>query len=630
MKLSIVIPYYNAEPYTSELLDVLAPQMTDEIEVIVVDDGSKVPFKTSYKWVQVVRTKNGGVSTARNKGLDLAKGDYLQFIDADDMVPNYFIQELFQKIDEEDPDVIEYSWKSLNQEGWQINHVLRSLNDRLPNPSVCTRCFKRSFIGDVRFNVTKDATEDEDFARKMGYLKGGSYKRAIISRYMYFYRTAVTNSKFKRFKKGLMKTKRIVYYYPHVTSDMTWLLDEAKEADKINEVWIMTNQNDIPELQRYCQITRPVRMWAHETRGEHNNYVDIIRPPLKTQVVIYRSTINKVGGINTFILNFCQLMSDKYDITILVNHCDPQRQMQMSKTNRVIVSKETQIVCDTLMIMSLLDPIPENVVYDKLIRMCHCCKSVYVPNVNLACDEMVFVSEVARKSFNYTEGVVIHNPYVLKEDKPLVLVSATRIPAPDKGANENRMRRLAQMLNEADIPFVWFNFSDGQMKDPPRNFYNMESTQHIEWFISMATYIVQLSDVESWSYSLIESLCNGKPVLCTEFDSIKEIGIEDGKHGYVIPFDMNFDVRKILNVPEVSFTFDNEPIIKQWMELLGEPKPFVKYIPSKKVLVEVTFPYHDIELGQDLKKDTRLMMSEERARYLEHDHPYHVVRIIGG
>lgn len=629
-KLSIIIPYYNAEPFTSELLDALAPQITDEVEVIIVDDGSKVPFKTSYKWVQVVRQKNGGVSIARNKGLDLAKGDYIQFIDADDMVPAYFIEVLFRKIDEEEPDVIEYSWKSLNREGQQINHVLRSLNDRLPNPSVCTRCFKRAFIGDVRFNEIKDATEDEDFSRKIGYLKNGSYKRAITTQYMYFYRTAVVNSKFKRFKKGLMNTKRIVYYYRHVTADMEWLLDEAKEADKINEVWIMTSQNDIPELQRYCQITKPVRMWAHEVRGEQNAYVDIIKPPLKTQVVIYRSTINKVGGINTFILNFCELMSDKYDITILADHCEPERLLQFSRKNRVIASKDVEIACDTLLIMSVLDPIPQNVVYKKLIRMCHACKSSYVTTLPMGCDEMVFVSETARRTFDTNEGMVIHNPYVLKEDKPLILVSATRIPAPDKGQNVERMKRLANMLNDADIPFVWFNFSDGKMQDPPRNFCNMESTQHIEWFISMATYVVQLSDVESWSYSLIEALCNGKPVLCTPFDSIKEIGIEDGKHGYVLPFDMDFDVRKILDVPEVSFTFDNKPIMKQWEKLLGKPKQFKKYEPSKMVLVEVTYPYHDIEMGIDFKAGNKVMMSTERAHYLQFEHPYHVVKLIGG
>ena len=49
MKLSIIIPAFNAEPYISELLNRLMPQVTKDVEVIVVDDGSKQPFKTTFK-----------------------------------------------------------------------------------------------------------------------------------------------------------------------------------------------------------------------------------------------------------------------------------------------------------------------------------------------------------------------------------------------------------------------------------------------------------------------------------------------------------------------------------------------------------------------------------------------------
>ena len=76
MKLSIIIPYYNVPEYTAELLDRLAPQITPEVEVILVDDGSREPFKTDYKWCKVVRQVNHGVSHARNKGLSMAKGEY--------------------------------------------------------------------------------------------------------------------------------------------------------------------------------------------------------------------------------------------------------------------------------------------------------------------------------------------------------------------------------------------------------------------------------------------------------------------------------------------------------------------------------------------------------------------------
>ncbi|MBP5414285.1 MAG: glycosyltransferase family 2 protein, partial [Lachnospiraceae bacterium] len=96
MKLSIIIPYYNAKEYTDELLDVLATQMTAEIECLLVDDGSEKPFKTKYKWCKVFRKENGGCSTARNVGLDNATGEYISFIDADDLVPEYFVRKLLE------------------------------------------------------------------------------------------------------------------------------------------------------------------------------------------------------------------------------------------------------------------------------------------------------------------------------------------------------------------------------------------------------------------------------------------------------------------------------------------------------------------------------------------------------
>ena len=156
-KLSIIIPYYNAEPYTSELLKVLAPQITEEVEVILVDDGSKKPFRTNQPFVKVIRQQNRGCSHARNVGIDKAKGDYISFIDADDLVSRFFVSKVLEKTKDE-PDVIEMSWKSLTSNGWNLTAKLNSQEDRLTNPSVCTRVFKRSFIGDVRFNEKKDST----------------------------------------------------------------------------------------------------------------------------------------------------------------------------------------------------------------------------------------------------------------------------------------------------------------------------------------------------------------------------------------------------------------------------------------------------------------------------------------
>ncbi len=110
MRLSIIIPYYNTEKYTPELLNVLAPQITSEVECIVVDDGSLVPFSTPHHWVRIFRKPNGGAASARNMGIDVSAGEYLTFIDSDDMVPNYYVSKILSKIDETHADVIDLSF----------------------------------------------------------------------------------------------------------------------------------------------------------------------------------------------------------------------------------------------------------------------------------------------------------------------------------------------------------------------------------------------------------------------------------------------------------------------------------------------------------------------------------------
>ena len=72
-KILIVIPAYNAEPYVYKLLERIHPQITDDVEVILIDDGSKVPVKADYEWLKIIRQKNGGISKARNKGLKESK-----------------------------------------------------------------------------------------------------------------------------------------------------------------------------------------------------------------------------------------------------------------------------------------------------------------------------------------------------------------------------------------------------------------------------------------------------------------------------------------------------------------------------------------------------------------------------
>ena len=629
-KLSIIIPVYNAEPYLGELVACLQDQIpTDKsVEVLIIDDGSSQPVTYKAKWLKVIRQDNQGVSVARNVGIDKAKGDYISFIDADDLVPDYFIKKIMEKTKDE-PDVIELSWRSLTKDNWNIDQRLRSESDRLSNPSVCTRVFKKSYIGDVRFNPQKDSTEDEDFCRKMGYLDpDGQFKRAVITDYMYFYRDTVSMSKTKRYAAGLMKTKRVVYYYEHVTTDMTWLLDEVKKEDEVNEVFVMTKQNDIPELRRYCQITKPCQAWGHIIRGEHYEGLTLRQPPVRTQVIIYRKHIPMVGGLFTFTVNFINAMMEYYDITVVCEDIKNERLMQLIPKVRVITGRDQKhIYCDSLIMLSFLDPLPKNIHADKVIRMCHACKTDPSWKIPQDYDELYYVSQAAADSFDDPDGKVIHNINVQKAKDTMILVSAIRLPAPDKGDIEQRMRTLADMLNAADIPFIWLNFSSGGIQNPPKHFYNMGVTFDMPSILKMATYSVLLSDSECWPYAALESLMTKTPVICTPFESAFEMGIKDGVNGYVVPYDMDFDVTKLLDVPVVNYDYDNDAIIKQWRSVLGNTKPRRDYDPGAMVRVKVTQNYYDVVREEEMRKGQEAIMTKQRA---DHVMEAGYVEIIGG
>ena len=99
--ISVIIPVYNAEMYLAELLTDIVNQTYQELEIIIINDGSTdhsleiiKEFEKRDKRIKIVSVQNGGVSKARNIGLDCASGEYIRFIDADDRIPINSMQNL--------------------------------------------------------------------------------------------------------------------------------------------------------------------------------------------------------------------------------------------------------------------------------------------------------------------------------------------------------------------------------------------------------------------------------------------------------------------------------------------------------------------------------------------------------
>lgn len=110
--ISVIIPVYNVEKYIRECLNSVINQTYKNLEIILVDDGSQDKsgnicdeYKMKDDRIKVIHKQNGGLSDARNVGMKIAKGRYIQFIDSDDFIDKDMIEILYKIIIENDADI---------------------------------------------------------------------------------------------------------------------------------------------------------------------------------------------------------------------------------------------------------------------------------------------------------------------------------------------------------------------------------------------------------------------------------------------------------------------------------------------------------------------------------------------
>ena len=234
VRLSIIIPYYNTEKYTDELLSVLEKQMTQECEVILVDDGSDEPYVPDLPddMVRVFRQKNKGVSAARNKGLKEAKGEYIAFIDSDDLVSNDYIDKIFDAMAAV-PDTIYLSWKSMHTK-W--GKVLRDDNDEFGTANRCVwnRVFKKTYIEGMKFDESMQIAEDDDFLKKLPKANSKKCITSVVYHYRQNREGGLTNRKAKGEFEDPDIITQVVFYYNWVQEiGGVETFDVRKEDQKI-------------------------------------------------------------------------------------------------------------------------------------------------------------------------------------------------------------------------------------------------------------------------------------------------------------------------------------------------------------------------------------------------------------
>ncbi|CEK31312.1 glycosyl transferase [[Clostridium] sordellii] len=123
IKVSIIVPVYNVKPYLNKCMDTLVNQTLNEIEIIVVNDGStdgSIDIIKKYKEkypnkIVVIDKGNEGVGEARNSGIKIAKGEYLGFVDSDDYIETNMFEVLYKNAKDKNSDIAICQFKNVDE-----------------------------------------------------------------------------------------------------------------------------------------------------------------------------------------------------------------------------------------------------------------------------------------------------------------------------------------------------------------------------------------------------------------------------------------------------------------------------------------------------------------------------------
>lgn len=228
-KVSIVVPVYKTEKYLQRCVDSILVQTLTDIEIILVDDGSpdncpslcdEIASKESR--VRVVHKTNGGLSSARNAGIEVATGKYIGFVDSDDTINENMYASLLEIIERENVDFVMSDYNRILDNGESYiktldiragryckedikneifpNLIMGKNIDYGPLLSVCHCLYSLDFLNkyNLRFDENVRWSEDNIFSAILGYHADSFYYEKGLETYNYFQNAGTITTSYRK------------------------------------------------------------------------------------------------------------------------------------------------------------------------------------------------------------------------------------------------------------------------------------------------------------------------------------------------------------------------------------------------------------------------------------------------
>ncbi len=336
---------------------------------------------------------------------------------------------------------------------------------------------------------------------------------------------------------------------------------------------------------------------------------------MKFENVFYFKKISSIGGCESFFWYLSQLYKN---FTIMYREGDPVQVTRLAKNVEVIRynDKYGTIKCKKFFCNYGLD-IP--VEAEEKYHIIHCdYKKVNFKPIMYPGFKYIGVSKLACDSFKELTGVeaeLIYNPVVIeKTNTPKLtdkihLVSATRL-SQEKGGE--RINQLCRILERNNIDYEWDIYSNRRYRFVGKSLNLKEQKLDLRKEMEQATYVVQLSDHESFGLTVAESLILGTPVIVTDIPAFHEIGCIHGKNAVICDLAMkNVDIDLIKKgLPEFKY----DPPKSNWDKYLSKEG---SYNPQDKTEVRVVRRFFGVEENTHFEYNKPAKLTKARASELE-------------
>lgn len=256
-KFSLIVPVYNTEKYLEKCLNSIINQTFDDYEVIVVNDGStdnseKIidDFCNKYTNIKKLNKENGGLSDARNKGISVAEGEYLLFIDSDDYIENNLLYNINDIIKEKDYDLIKFGYDLVYEnkientnnfvfdKEYNGEEVFKKMvANKNPFEMAWLYAYKRSFWNNYYFSYPKGYYHEDLGLTPKIILKAKSFYSIYYIGYHYVQMgSSITRG--NDYKKIIKRAYDVLYHFDNLYNEINNDEDISLETKKIFNSYI--------------------------------------------------------------------------------------------------------------------------------------------------------------------------------------------------------------------------------------------------------------------------------------------------------------------------------------------------------------------------------------------------------